>query len=96
MYPRRSSRSSPCSEPALRASRTGAHAVASRALARARREGTPVKSGAGAAAIPEGTTSVPAEGPAYGLGFARHCEFHLRTLQAQKWHTHRSRTFGAA
>ena len=31
------------------------------------------------------TTSVPAEGPAYGLDFARHCEFLLRALQAQKW-----------
>ena len=31
-------------------------------------------------------TSVPAEGPAYGLDFARHCEFPLRALQAQKWH----------
>ena len=29
-------------------------------------------------------TSVPAEGPSYGLDFARHCEFSLRALQAQK------------
>ena len=29
-------------------------------------------------------TSAPAEGPAYGLDFARCCEFSLRTLQAQK------------
>ena len=44
---------------------------------------------------PEGTeratsvkraTSSPAEGPAYGLDFARYCEFSLRTLQAQKCH----------
>ena len=41
-------------------------------------------------------TSVPAEGPAYGLYVARHCEFPLRALQAQKWHVHGSRTFGAA
>ena len=41
-------------------------------------------------------TSVPAEGPAYGLDFARHREFPLRALQAQKWHVRRSRTFGAA
>ena len=40
-------------------------------------------------------TSVPAEGPAYGLDFARHCGFSLRALQAQKWHVHGSRTFGA-
>ena len=31
-------------------------------------------------------TSAPAEGPAYGLEFVRHCEFSLRALQAQKWH----------
>ena len=30
-------------------------------------------------------TSVPAEGPAFGLDFARHGEFILRALQAQKW-----------
>ena len=41
-------------------------------------------------------TSVPAEGPAYGLDFAWHSEFSLRALQAQKWHVHRSRTFGVA
>ena len=35
------------------------------------------------------TTSVPAEGPAYGLDFARHREYPLRDV-------HRSRTFGAA
>ena len=29
-------------------------------------------------------TSAPAEGPAYGLDFARHCEFPFRALQAQK------------
>ena len=33
-------------------------------------------------------TSVPAEGPAYGLDFARHCEFPLRALQPQKWHVY--------
>ena len=32
-------------------------------------------------------TSVPAEGPAYGLDFARHCEFLLRALAcSRKWH----------
>ena len=39
--------------------------------------------------VPEGTkraTSVPAEGPAYGLDFAKYYEFPLRALQAQKWH----------
>ena len=41
-------------------------------------------------------TSVPAEGPAYGLDSGRHCEFPLRTPQAQKWHVHRSGTFVAA
>ena len=41
-------------------------------------------------------TSVPAEGPAHGLDFERHCEFPLRALQAQKWYDHRSRTFGVA
>ena len=30
----------------------------------------------------------PAEGPAYGLDFARRCGFPLRALQAQKWHAH--------
>ena len=40
-------------------------------------------------------TSAPAEGPAYGLDLARHCEFPLRTLQAQKWHGHGCRAFGA-
>ena len=29
-------------------------------------------------------TSAPAEGPAYGLDFARYCEFPLRAPQAQK------------
>ena len=41
-------------------------------------------------------TSVPAEGPAYGLDFARRCEFSLRALHAQKWRVHGSRMFGAA
>ena len=41
-------------------------------------------------------TSAPAEGPAYGFDFARHGEFPLRALQAQKWHVGRSRTFVAA
>ena len=41
-------------------------------------------------------TSAPAEGPAYGLDFARHGEFPLRALQAQRWHVCGSRTFGAA
>ena len=41
-------------------------------------------------------TSVPAEGPSYRLDFANRCEFPLRTLQAQKWHAHGYRTFGAA
>ena len=41
-------------------------------------------------------TSAPAEGPAYGLDFARHCEFPLRALQAQKWQVRESRTLGAA
>ena len=40
-------------------------------------------------------TSAPAEGPVYGLDFARHCELSLRALQAQKWRLHASRTFGA-
>ena len=39
---------------------------------------------------------VPAEGPAHGLDFARHCEVTHRALQAQKWHAHGSRAFGAA
>ena len=39
-------------------------------------------------------TSVPAEGPAYGLDFARRCEFPLRALQAQRWRVRGSRTFG--
>ena len=30
--------------------------------------------------------SVPAEGHACSLDFARHCEFPLRALQARKWH----------
>ena len=30
-------------------------------------------------------TPVPAEGPAYIVNFPRHCQFPLRTLQAQKW-----------
>ena len=34
-------------------------------------------------------TSAPAEGPAYGLDFARHCRFSIRALQAQKWQVHR-------
>ena len=38
-------------------------------------------------------TSAPAEGPAYGLDLARHCEFPLRALQG---HVYGSRTFGAA
>ena len=38
-------------------------------------------------------TSVPAEGPAYGLDLARHCELPLR---AQKWLVRGIRTFGAA
>ena len=41
-------------------------------------------------------TSAPAEGPTYGLNFARRCEFPLRALQAQKWRVWGSRTFGAA
>ena len=41
-------------------------------------------------------TSVPAEGPAYGLDFERHCESPLRAPQAQKWRVQRSSTFGAA
>ena len=41
-------------------------------------------------------TSAPAEGPACVLHFARHCEFPLRALQAQKWHIYRSSAFGAA
>ena len=41
-------------------------------------------------------SSVPAEGPAYGLDFARHWEFPLRALQAQRWHLHGSRVCGAA
>ena len=42
-------------------------------------------------------TSAPAEGPAYGIDFARHCEseFPLQTLQPQKWHVYGSGTFGA-
>ena len=40
-------------------------------------------------------TSVPAEGPAHELDFARHCEFPLPALQALTWHVHGSRTFGA-
>ena len=49
--------------------------------------------------MPEGTkraTSAPVEGPAYGLDFARHCEFPLQALQAQKWYVHRSCMFAAA
>ena len=38
-------------------------------------------------------TSVPAEGPAQGLDFARRCESPLRALQAQKY-VHGSRMFG--
>ena len=40
-------------------------------------------------------TSVPAEGPAYGLEVARR-EFPLQALQAPKWHIHGRRTLGAA
>ena len=40
-------------------------------------------------------TSAPAEGPACGLDLARHCEFPLRALQAQKWLVYGSGTFGA-
>ena len=39
-------------------------------------------------------TSAPAEGPSW-LDFARHYEFPVRALQAQKWRVRRSRTFGA-
>ena len=41
-------------------------------------------------------TSVPAEGPAHMLDFARSYEFSLPALQAQKWYVGGSRTFGAA
>ena len=63
------------------------------------------RSNSGGAYLPEGQTchfrkretSMPAEGPAYRLGFARNCELPLRALQAQKWHVVRgSRTLGAA
>ena len=41
-------------------------------------------------------TSAAAEGPAYGLDFARRWQFPLRALQAQKCHVYGSGTFGAA
>ena len=41
-------------------------------------------------------TSVPAEGLACGLVFARRCELFLRALQAQKWQVRRGCTFCAA